>query len=70
LVQDGVTGFLVPPKSERAWETAIQSLQSDDISQTLGAAAYSFWMERYAPDVSLAALLDIYDKGRRVFGCV
>lgn len=56
LVEDGVSGLLVPPHDERAWAAALTRLNDDEESHRMGAAARTLWKTRYGPDDALVAL--------------
>ena len=60
LVQDGVTGVLVPLGDIGAWYGAARRLADDAVSTELGDAAHRVWAERFSPEQGLAALEAAY----------
>ena len=60
LVQDGRSGFLVPPNDVPALRGAVTRLLDDTTSVELGEGAYRLWAERYTPTSGLRALEDAY----------
>ncbi len=59
-VRDDESGSLVPPEDVGAWISALQRLSSDAEARRLGQGAADLWRMRYAPDVGLRALEDVY----------
>jgi glycosyltransferase involved in cell wall biosynthesis len=63
IVEDGVTGVLVPPGDERALALALRALADDPArARRLGAAASRAARERFAPERMLSGLQDLYDR--------
>jgi glycosyltransferase involved in cell wall biosynthesis len=61
LVQDGVTGVLVPPKHPAALAQALGSLLKDPLRRrAMGAAGRAAVAERFGLDRTLAALDELY----------
>jgi len=60
LVDDSVTGLLVPPHDSRALAAAVARLGDDGESISLGHAARLQWSERYSPDAGLKDLVGAY----------
>jgi glycosyltransferase involved in cell wall biosynthesis len=60
LVQDGVTGLVVPAEDPAAWMIAVQSLLDDREAIRLGDGAREAWEERFTPERGLAALEAAY----------
>jgi len=65
VVQDGTTGFLLPPRDATAWAEAADRLLDERLNEQMGQAAWNLWKERYNPEVGLAHLEDVY---RRAMG--
>jgi glycosyltransferase involved in cell wall biosynthesis len=60
-VEDGVTGWLVPPSDSAAWRVALQQAWSDpDDARRRGAAARRRYEDAYSPPVGYRRLMDIY----------
>jgi glycosyltransferase involved in cell wall biosynthesis len=59
-VEEGLSGFLVPPDSAPDWAAAITALSDDSVSESLSAGAYRLWEERYTPAKGLAMLEGAY----------
>ena len=63
IVEDGVNGFLVQPKSPESIAEKILELNSDrDLRRRLGEAARRTVLERYTAEKVVGQYLDIYDK--------
>jgi glycosyltransferase involved in cell wall biosynthesis len=63
IVEDGVNGFLVQPKSPESIAEKILELNSDrDLRRRLGEAARRTVLERYTAEKVVSQYLDIYDK--------
>jgi len=61
LVEDGVTGLLVPPGDERALAGALdRAVEEPGLATALGRAARSAAEQRYGPDTHYRALLAAY----------
>ena len=60
VVEDGVSGLLLPPGDPEAWADAANRLLSDDESERLGAGALALWSKRYTPEHGLKGLEDAY----------
>jgi glycosyltransferase involved in cell wall biosynthesis len=60
VVQDGVTGFLLPPADAKAWMGAVERLIDDSESQRLGENGLRVWKSRYSPESGLARLEEAY----------
>jgi glycosyltransferase involved in cell wall biosynthesis len=59
-VQDGVTGFLLPPGDAKAWVGAIERLMDDSESERLGRGGLRLWTEKYSPELALSRQEDAY----------
>jgi glycosyltransferase involved in cell wall biosynthesis len=70
LVEDTVTGLLVPPRDSASLAAAIERLSDDAESLRLGEGAWKEWSERYAPEVALKDLERVYRRAldRRTAG--
>jgi glycosyltransferase involved in cell wall biosynthesis len=63
VVQDGVTGVLVPPADVPALGAGLARLVSDPaLRQRLGAAAAAFVRPRFGVDGYVASVTDLYDR--------
>jgi glycosyltransferase involved in cell wall biosynthesis len=62
VVEDGVSGLLVPPVDKAAWVSAVERLLDDSESERLGRGGYNLWDERYRPDNGLANLERGYER--------
>jgi glycosyltransferase involved in cell wall biosynthesis len=63
VVENGVTGLLVPPADVPALGAALARLVSDQqLRETLGAAAAAFVRPRFGVDGYLAAVTGLYDR--------
>jgi glycosyltransferase involved in cell wall biosynthesis/predicted ATP-grasp superfamily ATP-dependent carboligase len=60
LVDDGVTGILVPPREAEAWAAAMTALRDDDECTRLGEGAYGVWEAEYGPERVLSQLEESY----------
>ena len=60
IVEDGINGFVVPPRDARAWRSAVMRLGDDSEAQRLGSAAAQTWADRYTPAHGLRDLEHIY----------
>jgi glycosyltransferase involved in cell wall biosynthesis len=69
VVEDGVTGLLVPPRDERALADALVTLLEDDeLRHKMGAAGRQKLEREWAPEVIGPQHIDVYEravKGRR-----
>jgi glycosyltransferase involved in cell wall biosynthesis len=65
LVDDGVTGLLVPPGDPAALAAALTRLVADpDGAAAMGRAAWTRVRSRHDPAAHVAALLDLYTEVR------
>jgi mannosyltransferase len=61
IVEDGVTGRLVPPADDEALTAALRDLLINaDARQRMGAAARRYVARHFAPKETAARTLDIY----------
>jgi glycosyltransferase involved in cell wall biosynthesis/predicted ATP-grasp superfamily ATP-dependent carboligase len=60
LVDDGVTGILVPPREADAWAAAMTRLGDDRESVRLGEGAFRAWEAQYGPERVLPQLEESY----------
>ncbi len=66
MVEDGVTGLLVPPHDADALAAAIIRLLRDHpLADTLGRAGHDLVHERFCIELMVAAVEQIYDDGAR-----
>ena len=62
IIEDGVTGLLVPPGDAAALAAALQQLRADpDLAARLGAAAGQVVRSRFTAPISAAAVAAVYD---------
>ena len=63
VVQDRVTGFLVPPRDTVALAEVLEQLvTSRELRDTMGAAGRGFVLEHYAWDATARIVEDLYDR--------
>ncbi|MBW7852388.1 MAG: glycosyltransferase family 4 protein [Rhodospirillales bacterium] len=63
LVEDGVTGLLVPPRDPAALAAAVRRLAEDaDLRRQLGAAARRAVVERFSDAVIVGEVMELYDR--------
>ena len=63
VVQDGVTGLLVPPADAPAFGSALARVIADpELRRTIGAAASAFVRPRFGVDGYVASVTDLYDR--------
>jgi glycosyltransferase involved in cell wall biosynthesis len=60
IVQDGVSGVLVPVDDASEWSTSAARLMDERTSVQLGEGAWRSWDRCYRPDVALGTLEDAY----------
>jgi glycosyltransferase involved in cell wall biosynthesis len=60
IVQDGVSGILVPIGDASAWSASVERLMDDRTSVRLGDAAWRSWDRSYRPDVALRSIEEAY----------
>jgi glycosyltransferase involved in cell wall biosynthesis len=66
VVQDGITGFLVPPADPKALADKIELLMNDPkLSERLGQAGPNRVMERFSTGEMIHKIEALYDKGMR-----
>ena len=67
MIQDGVTGLLVPPHDADALTTAIVRLLSDHpLADMLARAGHDMVHDRFCIQLMVRSIEDIYDEGARV----
>jgi glycosyltransferase involved in cell wall biosynthesis len=62
LVEDGRSGFLLPPTDPEAWTAAMQKLLSDQEAVRLGRRGWQLWRERFSPERGLEGLERAYQR--------
>lgn len=62
VVDDGQTGFLLPPGDVPAWTRAVDRMSDDELVQRMGAAGLAMWKQGYGPDQGLANLEAVYEQ--------
>jgi glycosyltransferase involved in cell wall biosynthesis len=66
MVEDGVTGLLVPPRDPDALAAAlIRLLRDHPLADTLARAGHDLVHERFCIELMVAAVEAIYDDGAR-----
>jgi glycosyltransferase involved in cell wall biosynthesis len=65
VVQDGVTGLVLPAGDAGAWASAVERLLEDSESERMGQAAWELWSEDFTPEKGLQNLESAY---RRTLG--
>jgi glycosyltransferase involved in cell wall biosynthesis len=60
LVDDGISGRLVPPGDARALADATRALMEEAGAERMGEGAHRTWRERYTPEHGLEALEEAY----------
>jgi glycosyltransferase involved in cell wall biosynthesis len=65
IVEDGLSGILVPAGDPAAIRSAVERLRADADSERLGRAALVAWRRRFSPEVALRALEAAYAEALR-----
>ncbi|TMG24538.1 MAG: glycosyltransferase [Chloroflexi bacterium] len=66
MIEDGLTGLLVPPRDPEALATAIVRLLRDhSLADTLGRAGHDMVHDRFCIELMVKAIERIYDRGAR-----
>jgi len=66
MIQDGVTGLLVPPQDPPALAAAIVRLLHDhQLADMLGRAGHDLVHARFCVEIMVSAVQDLYDEGAR-----
>jgi glycosyltransferase involved in cell wall biosynthesis len=60
LVEEGVTGLLVPPSQPQGWTDAMARLDDDREAVRMGQQAQRLWAKRFGPDEALRNLENAY----------
>lgn len=60
FVDDGRSGFLIPPADPSALRQAVTRLMSDETSNELAEGAHRVWLQRYSPTQGLRGLEKAY----------
>ena len=67
MIEDGVTGLLVPPRDADALSRAIvRLLKNHSLADTLGRAGHDMVHDRFCIELMVGAIESIYDEGARV----
>ena len=67
MIDDGVTGILVPPHDADALSTAIGRLLRDhQLADTLGRAGHDLAHDRFCIEGMVSSIQEIYDEGARI----
>jgi glycosyltransferase involved in cell wall biosynthesis len=66
MIEDGVTGLLIPPNDADALSNAITRLLVDHpLADSLGRAGHDMVHDRFCVELMVSAIQDIYDAGAR-----
>jgi glycosyltransferase involved in cell wall biosynthesis len=66
MIQDGVTGLLVPPQDPQALANAIVRLLRDhQLADMLGRAGHDLVHDRFCVQLMVNAVQELYDDGAR-----
>jgi glycosyltransferase involved in cell wall biosynthesis len=66
MIEDGVSGLLVPPHDARALAAAIvRLLKNHPLADTLGRAGHDKVHDRFCIELMVSAVASIYDEGAR-----
>jgi glycosyltransferase involved in cell wall biosynthesis len=60
VIENGVSGMLVPPGRAHQWVEAVETLMDDQTSARLGDGAFDRWARLHSPDKGLAELERAY----------
>ena len=66
VVEDGISGILVPPRDPAALAGAVRRLADDVESERLGEGAWGLWRSKYTPERALEALEAVYQQALRL----
>jgi glycosyltransferase involved in cell wall biosynthesis len=66
VVEDGISGILVPPRDPAALAGAVRRLAADVESERLGEGAWGLWRSKYTPERALEALEAVYQQALRL----
>jgi glycosyltransferase involved in cell wall biosynthesis len=67
MIEDGVTGILVPPHDADALSAAIRRLLGDhQLADTLGRAGHDLAHDRFCIEGMVSSIQEIYDEGARI----
>jgi glycosyltransferase involved in cell wall biosynthesis len=61
LIEDGVSGLLIPPRSIEAWTDAVERFMQVDGGGRLSDGAFDAWLRTYSPTKGLEALERAYE---------
>jgi glycosyltransferase involved in cell wall biosynthesis len=64
VVEDSVTGLVLPAGDAGAWARAVERLIDDSESERMGQAAWGRWSERFTPEKGLQNLENAYRETR------
>jgi glycosyltransferase involved in cell wall biosynthesis len=62
VVDEEITGLLLPPGNAAAWADGVDRLLDDSESERMGRAANRLWEKQYSPEQGLARLEDAYHR--------
>jgi glycosyltransferase involved in cell wall biosynthesis len=67
MIEDGVTGLLVPPRDAEALAAAIvRLLTNHPLADTLGRAGHDMVHDRFCIELMVSVIASIYDEGARI----
>jgi glycosyltransferase involved in cell wall biosynthesis len=61
IVQDGVTGFVVPPMDPPALAEAIQRMQDAPLRRQMGAVSYERVRKLFTQQQMIAQVMEVYE---------
>jgi glycosyltransferase involved in cell wall biosynthesis len=66
MIEDGVTGLLVPPRDPEALAAAIvRLLQDHQLADMVGRAGHDLVHQRFCIEQMIESIAEIYDEGAR-----
>jgi glycosyltransferase involved in cell wall biosynthesis len=67
LVEEGKSGYLLPPQSPDSWRSGIARLVDPEVAISLGRYARQLWEEKYRPEKALSNLERAYSSAIEAF---
>ena len=62
VVENMVTGLVLPPEKPEAWAQGVEHLLDDSESERMGSSAREVWASRFTPERGLADIESIYQR--------